>query len=170
MLAFCHDAFVCLTAKKEVWKWTIFRTERRSQMEEEFAWCSRDNRWNNTARLAEEGERISSKPADRRDMWHSQHLSPLFRVQGEISHPDSRRHLLCSTAGRRKPNLWCYRHCLYWLMQPPPLLWFSLIIELVKQLCTNRSQTVTTCLFPSPLSCYPLTAMSLRSNWHAPAQ
>lgn len=33
-------------------------------------------------------------------MWHSQHLSPLFGVQREISHPDSRRHLFSSTAGR----------------------------------------------------------------------
>lgn len=39
-------------------------------------------------------------------MWHSQHLSPLFGVQREISHPDSRRHLFSSTAGRgTKPLL-----------------------------------------------------------------
>lgn len=53
-------------------------------------------------------------------MWHSQHLSPLFGVQREISHPDSRRHLFSSTAGRGNQTSAatstvsadsCYAHC-----------------------------------------------------------
>lgn len=53
-----------------------------------------------------QGGRISSKPVNSRDMWHSQHLSPLFGVQREISHPDSRQHSCCLLLrGETKPPL-----------------------------------------------------------------
>lgn len=58
-----------------------------------------------------QGGRISSKAVNSRDMWHSQHLSLLFGVQREISHPDSRQHL-CFLVLWRETNLYCHEQCL----------------------------------------------------------